>query len=77
MAQLLPTEEVQLNSFRMCGSIFLVFCVEDTFLLGSICCMQTYFYLEEVSRHCQSYLQRSTTRKMTGKYLYTYIVHEQ
>ena len=36
VAQLLPTEEVQLNSFRMCGSIFLVFSVEDTFLLGSI-----------------------------------------
>ena len=28
--------------------------------------MQTYFYLEEVSRHCQSYLQRSTTRTITG-----------
>ena len=36
-------------------------------MLGSICCMQTYFYLDEVSRHCQSYWQRSATRKMTGK----------
>ena len=26
------------------------------------------FYLEEVIRHCQSYWQRSATRKMTGKY---------
>ena len=46
-------------------------------LLGSICCMQTYFYLDEVSRHCQSYWQRSATRKMTGKYLYTTITHER
>ena len=30
-----------------------------------------YFYLEEVSKHCQSYLQRSATRKMTGRYFYT------
>ena len=48
-----------------------------TFLLGSICCMQTYFYLEEVSRHYNSYLQRNVTRKMTGKYLYTTIAHER
>ena len=46
-------------------------------LLGSICCMQTYFYLEKVSRHFQSYLLRSATRKMTGKYLYTTIAHER
>ena len=31
---------------------------------------------EEVSRHCQSYLQRSTTRKMTGKYHYTTIARK-
>ena len=46
-------------------------------MLGSICCMQTYFYLDEVSRHCQSYWQRSATRKMTGKYLYTTIAHKR
>ena len=46
-------------------------------MLGSICCMQTYFHLEEVSRHCQSYLQRITTRKMTGKHLYTTIARER
>ena len=46
-------------------------------LLGSICCMQTYFYLDEVSRHCQSFWQRSATRKMTGKYLYTTIAHKR
>ena len=46
-------------------------------LLGSICCMQTYFYLEEVSRHFQSYLLRSATSKITGKYLYTTIAHER
>ena len=46
-------------------------------MLGSICCMQTYFYLEEFSRHYQSYWQRSATRKMTGKYLYTTIAHER
>ena len=39
--------------------------------LGSISCMQTYFYLDEVSRHWKSYLQKSITGKMTGKYLYT------
>ena len=39
--------------------------------------MQTYFYLDEVSRHCQAYWQRSATRKMTGKYLYTTIAHKQ
>ena len=39
--------------------------------------MQTFFYLEEVSRHCQSYLQRSATRKMTDMYLYTTIAHER
>ena len=39
--------------------------------------MQTYFYLDEVSRHCQSYWQRSATREMTGKYLYTTIAHER
>ena len=41
-------------------------------MLGSICCMQTYFYLDEVSRHCQSYWQRSATRKMTGKVSFCY-----
>ena len=46
-------------------------------LLGSICCMQTYFYLDEVSRHYQSYWQRSATRKMTDKYLYTTIAHKR
>ena len=46
-------------------------------MLGSICCMQTYFYLEEVSRHYQSYLQRITTRKMIGKHLYTTIAHKR
>ena len=33
--------------------------------------MQTYFYLDEVSRLWKSYLQKSVTGKMTGKYLYT------
>ena len=46
-------------------------------MFGSICCMQTYFYLDEVSRHCQSFWQRSATRKMTGKYLYTTIAHKR
>ena len=39
--------------------------------------MQTYFYLDEVSRHCQSYWQRSATRKMTSKYLYITIAHKR
>ena len=39
--------------------------------------MQTYFYLEEVLRHWKSYLQKSVTRKMTGKYLYTVKAHKQ
>ena len=36
--------------------------------------MQTYFYIDEVSRHCQSHWQRSATRKMTGKYITSGIV---
>ena len=39
--------------------------------------MQTFFYLDKVSRHWKSYLQKSVTRKMTAKYLYTVIAHKQ
>ena len=49
----------------------------SSFLHSSICCMQTYFYFEEVSKHCKFYLQRRAMRKMTGKYLYTTIAHKQ
>ena len=45
-------------------------------LLGYISCLQTYFYLE-VSRHWKSYLQKSVTRKITGKYLHTVIAHKR
>ena len=86
VAQLLQIEEVWLKSSKRCGfsqsphaqeaSLFLVFYTVSDTLLRSICCMQTYFYLEEVSRHCQSYLLRSATRKMTSRYLYTTIAHK-
>ena len=88
VAQLLQIEEVRLKSSRRCGfnqsphaqeaSILLVFLhsLRHT-LLGSICCMQRFLYLEEVSKHCQSYLQRSVTRKMAGKYRYTTIAHKR
>ena len=69
-------EEVQLNSstrsmMHMHKKLSLVFSsllhsLRHT-LLGLFCCMQTCFYLEEVSRHYQPYLQRSATRKVTGK----------
>ena len=75
---MLPIEEVQLNSstsmVHMHKKLSLVFSsllhsLRHT-LLDLICCMslmQTCFYLEEVSRHYQPYLQRSVTRKVTGK----------
>ena len=84
VAQLLQIEEVRLKSTRRFGfsqsphaqeaSIFLVF---KHSLLGSISCMQTYFYSDEVSRHWKSYPQKSVTRKMTGKYFYTVIAHKR
>ena len=78
VAQLLQIEEVRLNHYmhRKLAFSSLLHNLKRT-LLGSIHCMQTFFYLEEVSRHCQSYLQRGTTRKMTGKYLYTTIAHKR
>ena len=66
VAQLLQIEEVRLNSSRRCGfsqsphaqeaSIFLSSTQFKTHLLGSVCCMQTFLYLEKVSRHYQSQL---------------------
>ena len=66
VAQLLQIEEVRLNSTRRCGLsqsphaqklVFLLSSTQfKTHLLGSICCMQTFLYLEEASRQCQSHL---------------------
>ena len=83
VAQLLQIEKVRLKSTRRCGFSHsphaqhfssLLHSLKHT-LLGSISCMQTYFYLDEVSRHWKFYLQKSVTRKMTDKYIYTVIAH--